>query len=70
MAQAEQFMEQLYAKGLSLGGLISGEHGIGYAKQTYLEKSLGETVMGLMRGVKQAFDPKGLLNPGKVCGKL
>lgn len=68
MALADKFMKQLYAKGLSMGGLISGEHGIGYAKRTYLDEAMGETVMGLMRGVKRVFDPKGLLNPGKVCG--
>lgn len=67
LAKAERFMELVYAKGLELGGLISGEHGIGHAKKPYLEKALGETTMALMRGVKQAFDPKGLLNPGKVC---
>ena len=60
-------MELVYTKGLELGGLLSGEHGIGYAKKSYLEKALGETTMSLMRGVKQVFDPKGLLNPGKVC---
>ena len=42
---------------------------IGYAKVENLEQFVGETVMQLMRDVKMAFDPKGLLNPGKVCGK-
>lgn len=67
LAKAHGFMEKVYAKGLELGGLLSGEHGIGRAKRPYLEQAAGDTVMGLMRGVKKAFDPKGLLNPGKVC---
>lgn len=59
--------EALYAKSREYGGLVSGEHGIGFAKKRYLEESLGETGMRLLRGVKLAFDPKGLLNPGKIC---
>ena len=70
LKRAERFMELCYEKARELGGLISGEHGIGSAKVDYLEQSLGETSMNLMRGVKQVFDPKGLLNPGKVCYKL
>lgn len=66
--RAGEFMDLAYAKGQELGGLISGEHGIGHAKEGYLEEALGGTVMNLMRGVKAAFDPKGLMNPGKVCG--
>lgn len=70
LERAEKFMALAYTKGRELGGLISGEHGIGHAKEGYLEEALGGTVMDLMRGVKAAFDPKGLLNPGKVCGKV
>lgn len=67
LRRAEQFMELVYARGLALGGMISGEHGIGRAKAPYLARALGETQMALQRGIKQVFDPKGLLNPGKVC---
>ncbi|HOV64833.1 MAG TPA: FAD-binding oxidoreductase, partial [Spirochaetia bacterium] len=56
----------LYAKAKELGGLVSGEHGIGFAKKTYLEDSLGRDVLSLMRGIKQVFDPKAILNPGKI----
>ena len=62
-------MDLAYDKAAELGGMVSGEHGIGSAKLSYLEKSMGQVTMDLMRGVKRAFDPKGLLNPGKVCGK-
>ncbi|MDD3715770.1 MAG: FAD-binding oxidoreductase [Candidatus Marinimicrobia bacterium] len=57
----------LYAKGAELGGHVSGEHGIGYAKREYLERMNGKVYMDLLRGIKKTFDPKGILNPGKVC---
>ncbi len=59
-------MDALYDKAREMGGQVSGEHGIGRAKRAYLAQSVGEDVMALMRGVKAVFDPKGLLNPGKV----
>ena len=62
----EQVMDALYEKAREMGGQVSGEHGIGRAKRAYLAQSVGEDVMALMRGVKGVFDPKGLLNPGKV----
>ncbi len=68
LAKAEKFMELVYAKGWELGGLCSGEHGIGRAKVPYLAQFEGGVIMELMRGIKKVFDPKGLLNPGKVCG--
>ncbi|MEG2882484.1 MAG: FAD-binding oxidoreductase, partial [Christensenella sp.] len=70
MQRAERFMELAYGKASELGGLISGEHGIGSGKVKFLETALGKTNMRLMRGVKAVFDPKGLLNPGKVCNRI
>lgn len=66
----EIFMDKVYAKGIELGGLISGEHGIGSAKMKYLAKNLGKEQVALMNAVKHACDPKMLLNPGKVCDSL
>ena len=59
-------MDELYATARALGGDVSGEHGIGHAKRAFLAASLGETQMRLMRGIKTAFDPNEILNPGKV----
>ena len=60
--------DRMYAKARELGGLVSGEHGIGYAKKAFLREQYGPTPMALMQGIKQVFDPKNILNPGKVCG--
>ncbi len=60
-------MEKLYAKGCELCGQVSGEHGIGYAKKPYLNKTLSPETLRLMRGIKSVFDPKNILNPHKVC---
>ena len=63
-------MEALYAEAERLGGEVSGEHGIGHAKVVYLEGLVGKRQMDLMRGIKAVFDPKGILNPGKVVGAI
>ncbi|MEG1291795.1 MAG: FAD-linked oxidase C-terminal domain-containing protein, partial [Lachnospiraceae bacterium] len=59
-------MDKVYEKANELGGQVSGEHGIGYAKRPYLKKSLNPELIQLMTGIKKAFDPKNLLNPHKV----
>jgi glycolate oxidase len=51
---------------LDLGGTITGEHGVGVLKKTWLREELGETSFGLQRRIKEVFDPLGILNPGKV----
>lgn len=56
----------MYEKSRELGGKVSGEHGIGYAKLPFLRESMGENGMELLKGIKMAFDPKMILNPGKV----
>lgn len=65
--KCDVIMEALYDKAHMLGGQVSGEHGIGHAKIPYLEDSLGEDAVMLMGGIKGVFDPKCILNPGKVC---
>lgn len=59
-------MEIMYDKSKELGGQVSGEHGIGYAKKDYLKKSLSKDSIEIMKGIKLAFDPKNILNPGKL----
>lgn len=51
---------------VSLGGTLSGEHGIGIAKRPFMSIAMKETNLQLMRGIKKVFDPKGILNPGKI----
>lgn len=65
--QSDEFLSSIYKKSMEFGGQISGEHGIGFGKVHYLEDALGPVNMDLMRGIKKVFDPKLILNPGKVC---
>ena len=69
-ARVDKFFELIYAEATALGGLVSGEHGIGSGKIKYLVESVGETNMRLMEGIKHVFDPNMILNPGKVCYRL
>ena len=61
-----QVMDELYAAARRMDGEVSGEHGIGHAKRAFLQESVGAVQVELMRGIKAAFDPNGILNPGKV----
>ena len=56
----------MYEKANELGGKVSGEHGIGFAKKEYLKASLTDAEIVLMQGIKKTFDPKNILNPDKV----
>jgi glycolate oxidase len=62
----KEIMDLLYAKGKELGGQVSGEHGIGISKRQYLIDDLGGTLITLQRQIKRVFDPKLILNPGKL----
>ncbi len=66
LARAQRAVEALFAGVVALEGSISGEHGIGIAKSRYLGLELSPEAIDLMRRVKHAFDPHGILNPGKI----
>lgn len=57
---------EIFKLTVSLGGTLSGEHGIGIAKKPYMAIAMGEANLMVMRGIKKAFDPNGILNPGKI----
>jgi glycolate oxidase len=57
---------EIFKLTVSLGGTLSGEHGIGIAKKPYMPIAMGEANLMVMRGIKKAFDPNGILNPGKI----
>jgi glycolate oxidase len=64
MVRVEKAMEEIVDYAMSVGGTLSGEHGIGIAKAKYLPKQLSGTALEMMRAVKKTFDPQGILNPG------
>ncbi len=64
--KVQTVMDELYTSAQQLSGEVSGEHGVGHAKRDFLRQSLGDTQIRLMQGIKQTFDPNGILNPGKV----
>jgi glycolate oxidase len=49
-----------------LGGTISGEHGIGYVQKSYMDIPFSPIELQVMKGIKNLFDPQGILNPGKI----
>lgn len=64
--KAERVREALFRDCRERGGVVSGEHGIGLVKKSYLYLAAGDRQIGLMKGIKAVFDPGGLLNPGKI----
>lgn len=59
-------IRELFQLTVDLGGTISGEHGIGYVQKGYMDIPFSEVELTLMKQIKQVFDPKGILNPGKI----
>ena len=61
-----RLMSDLYRAGISFAGAISGEHGIGFDKKAYLSIGMDSALLDIMTGIKKAFDPNNILNPGKI----
>jgi D-lactate dehydrogenase (cytochrome) len=66
MAAAGHLGDRLVARALAMGGTCSGEHGVGMGKMRFLEAEHGREALDVMRAIKQALDPRGLMNPGKI----
>lgn len=66
MHRVELALQDIVEKTIELGGTITGEHGVGLAKKTFLKKQFDDASYTLMKAVKKAIDPQGLLNPGKI----
>ncbi|GAW91563.1 FAD-binding oxidoreductase [Calderihabitans maritimus] len=66
MKRVHKAVDEIFEVALSLGGTLSGEHGIGIAKQKYLEKEFGEAGIEALKAIKKALDPENILNPGKI----
>lgn len=64
--RAHKAFADIFAKAIELDGTITGEHGVGAAKLPYLQARLGADQVALLRRIKAAFDPAGILNPGKL----
>jgi glycolate oxidase len=65
-ARAQEAMEEIFEAALSLGGVLSGEHGIGLEKQRFLKRAMDPIALNLMRKIKAILDPNHILNPGKI----
>jgi glycolate oxidase len=59
-------IRELFTEVVKLGGTISGEHGIGLVQKKYMDIAFPEVTLNLMRNIKKVFDPKGILNAGKI----
>lgn len=66
VARAKAVSARMVEKALALGGTCTGEHGVGHGKMAYLEAEHGAGAVAVMGAIKQALDPEGIMNPGKI----
>jgi glycolate oxidase len=66
MERVHKAIDGIFEAALAVGGTLSGEHGIGLSKKPYIVQALGQAGVETMKVIKQALDPKGILNPGKI----
>ncbi len=70
MQRAERCLDRVFDLVLKLDGTLSGEHGVGIEKRDFIEREIAAPALELMRGIKGLFDPRGILNPGKMLPLL
>jgi glycolate oxidase len=70
MHRVELAMREIFDFAVKVGGTITGEHGVGLAKKSFLPGAIGDASLSLMRQLKTALDPHGLLNPGKIFDRV
>jgi D-lactate dehydrogenase (cytochrome) len=66
VARAKDLCERLVERALAMEGTCTGEHGVGQGKMQYLDAEYGPGALAAMRAIKQALDPAGMMNPGKI----
>ena len=66
MVRVRAAAREIFETAVALGGTLSGEHGIGLLKKQFIELDVGSAALGLMRRIKEAVDPLGIMNPGKI----
>ena len=66
MRRVEEAFKEIFDEAIRLGGTITGEHGVGLAKKSFLPKFLGDAQMRVTRELRRVLDPRGILNPGKM----
>ncbi len=64
MSRIDKAMDELYEAAIGMGGTLSGEHGIGIAKDRFMPMEFSRSALDIMRGIKRVFDPNNILNPG------
>lgn len=66
LIKLQRFNERIVARALRMEGTCTGEHGVGYGKKNWLLVEHGPAAVQLMRSLKRAVDPQGIMNPGKI----
>jgi glycolate oxidase len=66
MHRVEEAFHEIFDEAVRLGGTITGEHGVGLSKKSFLPAFLGDVQMEATRQFRRAIDPNGILNPGKM----
>ena len=66
MHRVEEAFKEIFTEAIRLGGTITGEHGIGCLRRGYLPLAASSAEIDLMKRIKKAFDPNGIINPGKI----